>query len=171
MILRAGADPNILNMYGQAALHAAAWEHREPHRFLGLLSEYGAQSDIRGSSTHDTPLHQTIAAGSLANVQFLVSRGGANIELSDNCGRTSLFRAVRYNRAEIFEWLLKRGAKVDFVNGSRNHGPENILHVAARFAELETLHVLLQHATFKEVDFSLEDQQGLTAVKVWQVSP
>lgn len=170
MILRGGADPNVLNMYGQAALHAAAWEHREPHRFMGLLFEHGAQPDIRGSSTDDTPLHQAVAAGSMANVQFLMTRGGANIELPDDCGRTSLLRAVRYNQAEITKWLLKQGAKVDFVNGSSHYGPENIIHVAARYAELETLQVLVQHANLTGVDLSLRNQLGLTAAQSWQVS-
>lgn len=170
MILRAGANPNVLNMYGQAALHAAAWEHREPHRFIGLLLENGAQTDIRRSSTDDTSLHQAIAAGSLANVQFLVTQGGADIELPDDCGRTSLLRAVRYNRAKIIKWLLERGAKADVVNGRRDHGPESILHVAARYAELETLQALVKNANLKGVDSSLRDRLGLTAARVWQES-
>lgn len=169
-ILRAGADPNVLNMYGQAALHAAAWENREPHRFMGLLFDNGAQSDIRRSSTDDTPLHQAIAAGSLANVQFLITKGGANIDLPDDCGRTSLLRAVRYNRVDIIEWLLEQGAKVDIVNGSGDHGHETILHIAARYAELETLQVLVRHADLKGVDLSLRDQLGLTAAQSWQLS-
>lgn len=161
-LLQAGANPNILNIYGQSSLHAAVWERRTPHAFLGLLLDAGADVDIRARGI-DTPLHQAILAGSVDNVRFLIDRG-ANIEARDEAGRTGLLKAVKQNQTQVTRLLLKRGARVGAISARREYGPETILHIAARFADCETLQVLREHADLKALDPEMLDGRNLSPV-------
>jgi ankyrin repeat protein len=99
-LLRAGADPNVQNNDGQAALHMAAERSAEEAGIHGLYAGNRslAISDLllkSGASPHitdrdgQTPLHYAAMGASVDAVELLVN-AGANVNAKNNDGNTPL---------------------------------------------------------------------------------
>ncbi|RMJ16703.1 hypothetical protein CDV36_003611 [Fusarium kuroshium] len=80
----------------------------------------------------------------------------ARLDAQDNMGATTLFRAVMHNNVTVLRVLVDAGAS---LNTTATFS-ENILHVAAGYADLEiTSYLAEQHLTL--VDPRLRDADGL----------
>lgn len=132
LLVRAGADVNALESNGFAPLHAAAWYNPHPEIATALIAA-GADINARdpegyvpaGRAANDrTPLFMALDRGggfgpyyrgdrktAMRNapvVEALV-RAGADLEQTDNTGRTPLHAAAQ-SHPEVFPMLLRLGA-------------------------------------------------------------
>lgn len=190
-LLRSGADPNICTSKGNSPLQYAV-EARVPDCIQPLL-DYGAivdQCDVEGQ----TPLHYTAAyqedlayyrqlieAGADLNwatipkvtplataileghdeaVNYLVEKK-TNINLKGHDDRSPVFYAVEYNNHDALKFLHEKGAE---FTGASVAWP-TIAHVAAHFADIETLRIL---TTFRlELnDVECIDRDGLSIPQI-----
>jgi ankyrin repeat protein len=168
LLLHSGADPNICTPKGNSPLQYAT-EARTPDCIQPLL-DYGAiidQCDVEGqtplhsATAHQsdlayyrplieagadpnwatipkvTPLGSVVLEGHAEAVEYLVA-SGADINLKGHDDRTPVFYAVEYNNHAALTFLHGKGA--DFTVASVAW--PTIAHVAAYFADIETLRIL-----------------------------
>lgn len=57
-----------------------------------------------------TPLHRAAANNNIELVKLLVEKYEANVDLQTSTGETALVGAIKRNRLEIAQYLLKKGA-------------------------------------------------------------
>jgi len=190
-LLSSGADPNICSSKGNSPLQYAV-EARIPESIQPLL-DHGAivdHCDIKGQTAlHYAAIHQSdltcyrplIEAGADPNratipgvrllscailehhyeaVVYLV-QNGADINLKGQNDRSPIFYAVEYNNHATLEFLHEQGA--DCTVASLDW--PTIAHVAAHFADIETLHIL---STFQlELDnIECVDRDGLSIPEI-----
>jgi ankyrin repeat protein len=98
-LLEHGADPNIQDRLGRAALHDA------PDDVIVLLLEGGAQIDLQ-NVLGETPLHVAVRNYSIPEVKVLIEQGAA-LDIKNNEGQTALDIATNEKIKEI---LLEAGA-------------------------------------------------------------
>ena len=130
-LLRAGADPNAVNVHGHRPLRAAVQcgpdlppaRHRRQARIVGLLVRAGADpnaGDIRGV----TPLHSAVRCRCPRAVRALLDQGARIRARNHATGATPLHLAVqntgrggtgrpaaRLAQSAIIKLLLSRGAR------------------------------------------------------------
>ena len=142
LLISRGADMNALNRNGQPPLSTAV--QLKKHDFLELLLKGGADVNIRGF-VDSTPLHNAVVlGGDLDIVQSLISYGAdVNALMSEDIcdGSSSLFTAIRIQRLDFMELLLKAGADVN----TRNIDDETPLHEALRGGNLVITPLLISH--------------------------
>ncbi|WAO94244.1 Hypothetical protein NCS54_01181800 [Fusarium falciforme] len=143
---------------GRTALHCAV--RAESPECVHMLLEAGASAEKRDFIGH-TPLH--LLAPSQADQQTahriirLLQGQHARLDAQDNFGVTALLQAVKQNNAPVLRALVDAGASLNTTTTSS----ENILHLAAYTAYLETINYLAErHLTL--VDPRLRDVRGLT---------
>ena len=85
-----------------------------------------------------------ITYGRLINVKKFVEEKGANIEQTDNYGRTPLFVAVDRNKFDIVKYLVDKGAQVDPPTRS----VQTILQTAARRGNKDIVEYLLNNGAY-----------------------
>lgn len=159
-------DPNIQNATGETALSYAAWYNNLSS--VNALLECPDINPILAESNGDTPFHcatnkgnpamkQVFAKAGVTNAQLLhiaVQKGRLErvkasiennpllLEQTDADGRTPLCLAVTNGHVSIAEYLLTKGAKVDFPDGE---DPSKIpLHCAAARGNNEMVTLLLK---------------------------
>jgi ankyrin repeat protein len=137
-LLRAGANVNAEDNYGQTSLH---WTCKEGHsQVFKELLEHGA--DIESKTICGfTSLHFACWNGQLAVVNELLSRG-ANTEAKDYDGDTPLHDASFNGHVAIVQALLSGGANILAVN---NRG-ELPVQRAVREGHSVVSKYLLQHS-------------------------
>ncbi|KDQ11655.1 hypothetical protein BOTBODRAFT_114037, partial [Botryobasidium botryosum FD-172 SS1] len=118
LLLKAGADPNIRDKYGQNSLHRTAGllHHPDGAEVLSTLIDGGA--DVHAVDDFGrSPLFHAARDGSAAAVQLLL-RAGADPHLRDKQSQTPLHLAVESPEgADAVVALLKSGADVNALDG------------------------------------------------------
>jgi ankyrin repeat protein len=135
-LLKAGAVVEHADKFGIRALHDAAGAN-DGNTIIELLLRYGAKVDVRDSEGR-TAVLMASQNGMLSNTLVLL-RNGADINL-DAEGWTPLFSCIFWNMHDSIRLLLKEGADVTL----KTHEDDSILHVAAQYADIETLIILME---------------------------
>lgn len=107
-LIKAGADVNQCNHYGDNALHIAASQGRL--KCIELLLRYNADLDKR-SQLGRTPVAEASVLKHPSVLQALL-QAGANPNISDNSGRSPLILAANALREKSVDLLLKYNANI-----------------------------------------------------------
>ena len=141
LLIEHGADVNAKIIGGTTPLHNAAWNGREA--VVKLLLSKGAEADPK-LTTGVTPLFNAAGPGAERNgkacVEILLARG-ADINVTDDQGRTLLHTAAYYGNKEVTEILLAHGEAVN-VKNKRGETP---LQVATNSHHPAIVELLRQH--------------------------
>lgn len=109
LLIEAGADPNVQDIYGKTALlcvcETSTIFDSVFINTIALLLRAGADTNIQDNNG-DTALMRALYICPQGLIYMLL-KAGANPNIQDYRGRTSLFRAI--NRPKILEMLLKTG--------------------------------------------------------------
>ena len=109
LLLEHGANPNVMDICGNTALHYAVFFCQNLSLTAKLLS-YNAY--IEASNKDDLiPLLLAIHERRGQMVEFLVKKE-ANIHAVDKMKRTALMLAVKYESANVVRLLLQQGADI-----------------------------------------------------------
>ena len=122
-LLRLGANANAQDRFGHTALYAAAnsIEPRVDSEIVRALIGGGADVNKRDHVKRCAALHMAARRGNVKVAHALLDCG-ADIEIRDIAGDTSLRRAVNCSKLEVVALLLARGADIHSV-GSRGKTP------------------------------------------------
>ncbi|KAK0639490.1 hypothetical protein B0T16DRAFT_497573 [Cercophora newfieldiana] len=129
---------------------------------ISLLVEHGADINAQNTIHNNTPLHQAILLGILANVKALVELG-ADIEIKNINGDPPLSVAIWESQLSILQYLLARGARVDY----RTAQGDTILHIVARTRHIPTMRALARRR-LQGVDAYARNAFGQTAAELFQ---
>ena len=105
-LLQEGAEVDQEDCFGETPLVRDI--KKENLNMVDLLISYGANVDFLGQ----TSLIKASMYGSRKMVEMLVERG-AYIDVLDKEGRSALYWASMFNRYNILDYLLKKGADVN----------------------------------------------------------
>ncbi|XP_072174725.1 E3 ubiquitin-protein ligase MIB2-like [Diadema setosum] len=100
-------------------------------------------------------------------VKLLVDRGAF---IDSKTGRTSLMRAVQYNKYEVVDYLLRHGANVNEVDGEGNSS----LHMAVERGHFQCAHYLLLHGAdvnITKTGGSQIEERGSTPLHYAAINP
>ena len=111
-LMKAGADPNGTSEEGQTALMTASLTGNVAA--LNVLLSHGANTNTREPYKGQTALMWAASAGHGAAATVLIE-SGAEVTAKSKAGWTSLLFAVRNDRLEAVDALLKHGANVNDV--------------------------------------------------------
>lgn len=155
LLLSRGADPNITDGNGSAALHAAV--QRNNMEMIEALLAAGARVDIV-SKLYGTPLHQAAGSGNVAIAELLLKRG-TDVNALDCCnGITPLHVAVAKTNEQSLSMtslLLRWGADPN-VRDKSGRSPL----IEARNASIP----VVQELVSRGADVNARDNQGYSAL-------
>ncbi len=181
---------NAKNTEGISILLFAIYNQRR--ELADLLVKFGAEFDVFSASAYAalndivsilrfepdlintfspdgwTPLHLASFFGNIMVVEFLVmSRSDINAESKNALKNQPLNAATASNKADIAQFLLKKGANVHFAQ----HGGITPLHAAAQNGSDELVRILLAHRADPnvksdkgETPMDMATQQGHTNI-------
>jgi len=109
LLVRYGADINVIDSLGQTLLHESASED-ECLEVTKYLVKNGVTIDAL-DGFHTTPLTTSALHGCFETVKFLVS-AGASLKIRDAKGRTPAEMAKSQNNLEIANWLIEAEKKI-----------------------------------------------------------
>jgi ankyrin repeat protein len=165
LLLKSGADPNVPDHHGRAALHIAM-NKKEAARIVPLLLGYGAnpnQRDLKGS----VPLQgysRGIALEEVENYRSILHAmvaHGVDVNTADDAGETLLMNSIRRHCYAVTE-LLGYGAN---VRAQRRDGWTALHEAVGSFLykrDAETITLLLQAGA----DIHAKDNRGYTPLHV-----
>jgi ankyrin repeat protein len=107
VLLKYGANPNVMSNSGEPALWLAASTGEV--EAVAALIKYRAVIDYPNTSQGMTPLAIASHGGQLAAVRLLVD-AGAKLEAGDASGMTPLAQAAYMTKPDVVEYLLSKGA-------------------------------------------------------------
>jgi ankyrin repeat protein len=175
ILLRHGASLHTSDRRKQTPLHYCAGSGHAysmeimlkiaKERMGGKHQPTNAFSDLINAkdSKGRTPLNFATRMNFSTHARLLIA-AGADIESPDEpLRRTILLTAIYWNSHEVLSILLDSGAKIDQCDASH----ASVLHYAARYANLETLNVLLQH-DLSNCDIDARDDGALTALETFE---
>jgi ankyrin repeat protein len=127
MLIDAGADIHATALDGQTACHFAARNTND--RVMRRLIGAGIDCRARDRKGH-TPAREAATAGCLAPFRAIVAMGGVNLNDPDSRGMTLCHRAAGAARADVLQFLMRRGANWR----ARDIGGRMPLHCASEAA-------------------------------------
>jgi len=159
LLINAGADPLITNINKQSVMHATALSiHPEASSIATLFIQKKVPIDTK--DIYDmTPLHIASKSGNY-DVSNLLLKNKANINAKDISGRTALHIAAENGKKRIVQLLLDHSAP--FSEKCLNSG--TALHLAIQSNQIETVGVLIQKRTIKEL--TIKNSDGKTPLRV-----
>lgn len=174
LLLERGANPNLRNANGWTPLGYAALQYPEIIPFLrehgarGTLHEAAGIGDVQlleewlretpeGIEARDpqeqTPLHVAALCGSMAGIEFLLSKG-ADPSARNRIQQTPLHAATMRGSLDAVKRLIAAGAELDVVDMALG-AP---LHDAVSFGHLDIMRCLLDAGA----NVNCRDGSGLT---------
>ena len=138
LLLKKGADVNLLTGYGYTPLHLAS--ECDAHSFIRILIEYGAIVNAQNSKGF-APLHAASDKGNIQSCIALIEQG-ANVNITDEDGFTPILGASSAQNLELVKYLLDKGAntttaaKISYGNVQAG---DNALSLAVRLENEELL--------------------------------
>jgi ankyrin repeat protein len=135
VLLDAGANPNLVDRQGDSPLSATAELRRL--EYLKLLLARGGDPSTQHGSGHRYVLHIAAAKGRVPVAEALLD-AGASLEAQNADGWTALHTAARWNRHEMCQFLLTRGANRD----ARTTGDETPREIAEAHAASRAIDAL-----------------------------
>ncbi|CAB3983026.1 serine threonine- phosphatase 6 regulatory ankyrin repeat subunit A-like [Paramuricea clavata] len=133
----ASVDTKTKDMY--TPLHIAV-QHRQP-RVVQTLLGYGANVHLKGGRLEETPLHIAARIKGGTGVADMLLKSGANVDVPQENGETSLHIATRNGNLAMVKLLLVEGA-----NASRKSRTGEIpLHIAIEKSLEDIVLVLVNH--------------------------
>jgi ankyrin repeat protein/beta-lactamase regulating signal transducer with metallopeptidase domain len=147
-ILTKGADANLKDAKGRAALHFACDHDPDAQHIVKMILERakGVRLDI-ADSNGVTPLHIAALRGQRNACELLIANG-ANVDAKDKYGRTPAHHAVRAGNIETANSLIENGADISSI------------HLSAYKGNLSNLKTLLARG----VSVNEQDETGFTAL-------
>jgi ankyrin repeat protein len=160
MLLKAGADPNLLDCKNSSPLSRAI-ERSDLSMVKSLLS-HGAMVGLkRVYKEHDIFL--ATRKGNLVRVKFLFkAKPEAHyLNYRDNSGNTLMHLASEYGHPDLMEFLIKRGAEIN----RKNHEGNTPLHLSVSNRKRQAVALLLM----KGVDINARNNSGETPLhlSIW----
>lgn len=146
LVTEAGADVNAKDQYGCTPLHYAIYS--------GCINTIRFLIDNGADCKDNDLLKLAIVNGHLDTVKYFIEEKGVDLNFTDEHGMTPLFCAVVYEKKEIVEYLLKKGANVNAVVLY----DAKVLHIASRHCLLEIVKCLITMGA--EID--VRDSDGNT---------
>ncbi len=109
LLLRIGADPNVLDAGNHTPLYRLANECAADTgpEIVRMLVDAGAEVNHCGGVTRATPLHMAARRGHLGVAQALLDLGAA-LDARDTKGCTPLHRAINCRKPEVVKLLRQR---------------------------------------------------------------
>jgi ankyrin repeat protein len=106
-LLKAGANPHIINHEGKTALHilSKSWYANPAFNALLALTKDVDQPDKTGR----TLLHEIALAGNLYHLKLVLAKG-ASVTVVDHQGQTPLHLVDKGDAFKVFDLLVKHGA-------------------------------------------------------------
>lgn len=153
LLLQAGADAAIQEMYGDTALMLAA--HRSPNVARLLAQEAGRVAVNMKNESGDSALGCATKSGHLDCVRDLIE-AGADVNSSNRHGETALMFATYENHPKLAQFLIDNGANPNIATQS-GAVP---LHVATKKNLTEMFYILLESGA----DPDLSDKMGQRAL-------
>ncbi|KIE04644.1 hypothetical protein NF27_GZ00040 [Candidatus Jidaibacter acanthamoeba] len=138
-LLNKGANINIPNKYDETPL-ALALEDNNP-RLHTLLISRGANPNTQGGQYRKTALYYAAINNDNDTCEWLLSHG-ANVNIPDIYGNTSLQLALQYNNPRLHTLLISRGANLNTQGGQYR---KTALYYAAINNDNDTCEWLLSH--------------------------
>ncbi|XP_054844391.1 ankyrin repeat domain-containing protein 26-like [Eublepharis macularius] len=107
-LLQHGADPNVVDLHSNTALHFAAFN--SSISIAEHLLEYNANIDAQNKDGN-TPLTLAVAESNQEMAEFLLKKG-ASVNARENSGRTPLMTAASNGDDALISILIQYGADV-----------------------------------------------------------
>lgn len=158
ILLRAGADPAVLDRHGQTALHLCC-EYQLLDCLSVLLSCSPSSPCLEVRNFEGlTPLHLAVLQGCQDLTKMLLD-AGADINAMDiKSGQSPLMHAVESNHADMVHFLIENGCDVN----SQSYSGNTALHIACGRGQVDTVRLLLKSGA----DSSLKNYHNDTPVMV-----
>ena len=148
LLLKAGADANECNNFGETSLHIASKNKTSPidRSIVKLLIDNGANINVlnnagqKAADHKDSPLHDAAAQGDAKEIaKILKNKNDMNVR--NIYGRTPLFDAVSFYGIEstIIRSLIASGADVTIADATEN----TPLHESVLVGNISILRLLL----------------------------
>lgn len=139
MLLDAGADPGLIDMFNSSALwNMANSGYVEPARVI--VEKYPGGVDLENHGSYgDTPLMRAAMMGHMEMARFLLERG-ANINAVNSYGTTALILAAAEGHSEMVKFLVQKGADIN----KKNDNGDTALIQAAYNGFRENVKILLE---------------------------
>lgn len=130
LLLKKGADPNIINSIKQAPLHIAS---QTDIIYVKLLLEYGANVNVLDNDNW-TPLRQSIICKKYDIAKLLI-QNGANDDVIDENNRTSYDYAIFFENTKLINLLNRyriikhlKSKLIPFLILSRVFAEDSLVH-------------------------------------------
>lgn len=165
--LKAGADPNQLDDYGQTPIFRVVYNSSgQQVRMLALLLEHGAEVNHRHPQVGETAIHNAKSP----EIADILLAHGADVTIKTHAGCTPLHKA---STAQMAQYFLNKG--ID-VNARDDQGATALLDAA--FENYELVECLLKNGAAADVrnnkgqtplmrladDFFIDDDEGLQEI-------
>jgi len=150
LLLRCGADVNVLDNEGWSPLHRVSFYGRVD--IVRFLVEHSADVNLPGYK-HFTPLTLASRIGEMEISRFLVQHG-ADVNAGTIVDWTPLSHATLGGHLDLVQLLIDNGADVNFPN----YEGSTSLHMAADIGRLDIVKLLLESGA----DFNIRSKDGRT---------
>ena len=163
LLLSARNDLGQRDAYGRTALHAACRRQGDKERALELLRA-GADVNVV-DNWNRTPLSYLAQYDGAETARLLFEERGVevDVDIADVDGYTPVLTAVEANSHQILAVLLDRISNQSLLRRTRSNA--NLLHVAIRSADTDTLLTLANHplsGVFSGSDLNRTDADNRT---------
>ena len=159
ILLDNGASVAAKNKWNQSPLNIASF-FQDDSSFIAPLLDHGA--DINEKDCYSsTALTCSTFTNNLNTAAYLISRG-ANINSPDRVGITVVNESIENNSHECISLLLNNS---DTDLSIADQAGETALHVLARSADLQTLHIFQGVDNLEDLDPDARNNAGLTATE------
>ena len=155
-LLDHNVDVNLIDRWNRIVLINAAGDLNDPE-CLRILVDAGSHLNWRDCHRR-TAVGVAAGGGKTENVSFLISRG-ADPRIPDHWGYAPIHEAVEHNYHRLLERLLQEH---DIVPITKTVKGMTILHIAALWSDIETMHLLAKCEDIKILDPDECNDEGLS---------